>query len=305
VDELRARVANQVSARRARELLQRELASSKGDLAELAREVTFRKHELESVVASLRIAHEQAERALRVKADFLSLASHELRTPLTTLLLNIDQLRRADPAADRRQVIAERLRESARRLSELVDSLLEYARIERGRLSVVSTEVDLPALCEAVLAEHRPQAAHKQLALVLRVAPALAPAQSDPRLLRLVLSNLVGNAVKFTSEGRVDVELGSDGCRHRLRVRDTGPGIAAEDLPRIFEPWSHLEPLRGKHTPGFGLGLALCRQMARALGGEIEVDSKPGGGSAFTLTLPPLALLPAPTSEQPVSASMR
>jgi signal transduction histidine kinase len=120
----------------------------------------------------------------------------------------------------------------------------------------------------------------------------LAPAEpmpilhSDPALLRVVISNLIGNAVKFTREGIVTVYLRNADGAHIIEIRDTGIGIAEADFPRIFEPFEQLEPLRRKTIPGVGLGLSLVRQIVDALGGTIEVQSVVGNGSMFRVTLP-------------------
>ena len=110
--------------------------------------------------------------------------------------------------------------------------------------------------------------------------------ETDRRLLRLVLANLVGNAVKFTERGSVTVSLGHSADTHSFEVSDTGPGIPPEDQRRIFDPFEQLDPIRHKHVPGVGLGLALVQQLVTALGGEITLESQVGRGSAFKVTLP-------------------
>jgi signal transduction histidine kinase len=178
---------------------------------------------------------------------------------------------------------------STGRLHELIESLLEYARIEGGRLRIEVEDVDARALCQDVIDELAPQAEQKHLALrLVQDGASPPPLRSDPRLLRLVIVNLVGNAVKFTHEGEVLILVSHDGDAHRICVRDSGPGIPEEDQERIFEPFEQMEPIPHKHTRGVGLGLSIVKEMVEALSGRIELASTVGVGSAFTVVLPPL-----------------
>jgi signal transduction histidine kinase len=245
-----------------------------------------------------------------MKTSFLRMVSHELRTPLTSLKLNLERLTRSreEPRSERSRRLRgalgsmrERQDEmickiaaSAGRLHELIESLLEYARIEGGRLRVEVEDVDARALCQDVIDELLPQAEQKGLALRLTHANAVDPGtdapllRSDPRLLRLVIVNLVGNAVKFTQEGEVLVFVSHSLGAHRICVRDSGPGIPVEDHERIFEPFEQMEPILHKHTRGVGLGLSIVKEMVEALSGRIELASELGAGSTFTVVLPPL-----------------
>ena len=290
-DELRARVGNLITMKRARHLLQREVASQQRDLEGLAEQVTRRKRELETALESAQVAHDHAERASRTKTTFLGLVSHELRTPLTALQTYLYVLGRqdADTLSPRHVKIVRFMTSAARRLFTLVDSLLEQARIESGRLAAHLEPVDLAALAEAVVEEFRMPADEKKIVLSLSAAPGLPPLVTDCRLVRLILSNLIGNAIKFTEEGAVEVTLAHEDGAHRLAVQDSGPGIPAEQQATVFEPFEQLEQLAHKHTPGVGLGLALVKEMVSALGGRIELDSEPGVGSTFSVVLPAAA----------------
>lgn len=288
-EELRARVGNLIVMKRAREVLQQELDTQLRDLEALAREVSFRKRELQASLEAMRVAREQAERASRVKTDFLRLVSHELRTPLTAISGYLQILRRTSAGAlsEAQQQLVQKIARSTDRLQDLIESLLEYARSESGRLTVQVAPFDLAVLVTEVVEEVRPQAEQKGLALNLTFADAhLPPLESDARLVRLILINLVVNAVKFTVRGGIEISLAHVGGQHRITVRDTGVGIRPEHQAIIFEPFSQVESVNDKHKPGFGLGLALVRQMVDALGGQIELHSEVGVGSTFTVYLP-------------------
>jgi signal transduction histidine kinase len=289
VEELRVRVANQVSMQRTRRLLQQELESQSRDLEQLAAAVTFRKRELEQALEATQIARDMAERAGQARADFLRLVSHELRSPLTVLDLQLQLLQRGHGGelTERQQAIVRRMSGAGARLLELIESLLEHARIESGRLVTHVAAFDLNDLAAKTIEELRPQADQKRLELTQAPAPDLPWLRSDARLVRLILVNLLSNAVKYTEQGRVEVRLWHADGAHRLTVQDTGPGIAPDRLEIIFEPFAQLEAVRQKHTPGVGLGLSLVRRMVEALGGQIQLQSDMGRGSAFTVTLPP------------------
>lgn len=174
------------------------------------------------------------------------------------------------------------------RLIGLVDSLLAYTRAESGRLEVRPEQFDLAALAAEVIDELRPQAQQKLLELGLAPLAAPLPAVvSDPRLVRIVLMNLTVNAVKFTERGSVQIALAAGPGGHEVAVHDTGPGIAPEDLPRVFEPFEQVDGAQ-RRSAGVGLGLSLVRSIVDALGGTIEARSSPQG-SVFTVRLPPHA----------------
>ncbi len=283
--ELRARAAALIATKRARELLQDELASESLDVELLARDLTLRKRELDLALESARAARDLAERESRLKTSFLNLVSHELRTPVTSLLLQVELARRL-AANDQQTTFAKRMYATTRRLTDLIVSLLDYAAIESSKLEVNVETFDPRELAREVQEDLEPQARLKGLELELDVPEELPPLESDQRLLRLVLVNLVGNAVKFTRQGAITVLLKSGSGAHSFEVRDTGPGIPPEDRQRIFDPFERLEPIRKKHAPGVGLGLAVVQQLVAALGGEIALESEVGRGSAFKVILP-------------------
>jgi signal transduction histidine kinase len=186
----------------------------------------------------------------------------------------------------------EKIQASWRRLSQMVEGLLEHSRLRSGRLALTPETFAAPELAREVVAELEPQAAQKGLALEL-VAQDGVTFTSDPRIIRIVLANLVANAVKFTERGRVEVAVRRGTGTLELSVSDTGPGIPEADRGRIFEPFEQVEDSRRKHLPGVGLGLALVKQLTEALGGTVELSSQVGVGSRFTVKLPELAPIAA------------
>jgi len=215
--------------------------------------------------------------------------SHELRTPLTAIRTYLHLLERDGAASllPRQRSMVEKTVRSSARLLALVESLLEYTRAESGQLVTDVAPLDLGALAADVVEEMRPLAEQKQLALHVAAPPALPPLLSDAQLVRLILVNLIGNGIKYTEQGGVEVSVSHDEGVHRLAVIDSGPGIPADRQRVIFEPFTQLEPVRHKHTPGVGLGLALVERMVAALGGRVELRSELGCGSEFTVVLPP------------------
>jgi signal transduction histidine kinase/PleD family two-component response regulator len=237
-------------------------------------------------------ARQAAEQASRAKTTFLSLVSHELLTPLTSIRLQIDRLERSDDGLAGHQLhILGQLARAEGRLHDLVDALLEHTRIESGYLEITPEPLDAVTLLREVVEDLQPRAQTKGLLLRLLDPGADPPIRlrTDRRLLRLIGSNLIDNAIKFTDAGRVEVSLTTDGSLFRLTVADTGRGIPPEDIARIFVAFEQLERIRHKHTPGVGLGLALVKRLAEVLGGTVEVSSQLGVGSRFTVSMPELA----------------
>ena len=288
VEEVRARVANLVAMKLAREVLQAEVQTQTRDLGALAREVTSRKRELEAALELARRARADAERASEVKTSFLRLVSHELRTPLTSVHLQLQRLARdADsPMTPRQKETVRRATFAVTRLTGLVEALLYEAQIASGRLAAQIEDVDVDALVRAVLEEARPPAEDKGLELRLREEQHVPWVQTEPRFLRLIVTNLVGNAVKYTPAGLVEVAIlpRSDGLR--VEVHDSGPGIPPDDQARVFEPFERGEGVSEQFVPGVGLGLSVVRDLANAIGARVELRSAPGSGSTFTVVLP-------------------
>jgi len=287
-EELRVRARNLAAVKRSRDVLEGELAIRGRDLEAAARELARRKRTLELALDAAQVARDQAERASKVKSVFLGMASHELRTPLTAMLLALEVLKaeRGGPLAPKQRENVRRIELAARRLLALVESLLEYTRVESGRLVVKPEPCDLGALASEVVDEALPQAQRKLLVLRVDASPDLGPLETDPRLVRLVLVNLVVNAVKYTERGEITVAVRAEASGRSLEVRDTGPGIPPEEQRRIFEPFEQLGAGPTRTTQGVGLGLSLVKGVVEALGGKLSISSTPGRGSTFRVTLP-------------------
>ncbi len=257
---------------------------------ELVRDIASRKRELHSALESARVARELAERAASATSDFTSILSHELRSPLTALQLSIEHLQRSkeSPTAPEQQPILRRMLASVARLSALTESVVLHGAIRSGSVTVQSKVFDASALMHDVIEELRWYTEEKGIVLQLVEPGSLPPLYSDPQLVRLILLNMIGNVIEFSEEGRIESSISAGGGRHRVEVRDCGPGIAAGDRLRIFESFERLRGAKRAQqgVPGLGLGLALVREVALALGGTLELSSETGRGSTFSVTLP-------------------
>jgi signal transduction histidine kinase len=286
-DELLARVKNLITIKRTRDLLQTEVEAQRDDVETLSRDVILRKRELERALSDAREARQAAELASRAKSDFLSLVSHELRTPIASIELQLERLLRgtAGSVSEEQLAILARIGRSSARLLDMVEQLLEFARVESGRLNVQHAPVDLVAAVREVVEELKPRAEAKSVELLLTTQSEALSVETDLRLLRLIAVNLIDNAIKYTDEGRIDVTLGRSREGVVLRVIDTGHGIDRSHQELIFQPFEQLEPVRSKRERGVGLGLTLVRSIANALGAKVSLESQEGAGTAFTVTL--------------------
>ncbi|MCA1612973.1 MAG: PAS domain-containing protein [Acidobacteria bacterium] len=240
------------------------------------------------------------ERLERVRQEFLSNVSHELRTPLTAILTFAETLEGGavdDPQDGRRFVSV--IRRNAERMHTLVEDILELSAIESGITQVEPTRLRLSPAVQEVLGALAAKAAARGVKLVNDV-PAGAVVSADPRRLEQMLLNLIDNAIKFNREGGQVIVGHEAGEQDRVSVSDTGEGIPAAHLPRIFERFYRADRARSREIGGTGLGLAIVKHLARAHGGEVSVRSDAGAGSTFTIELPRAR----PPVEQPdVSAS--
>jgi signal transduction histidine kinase len=220
----------------------------------------------------------------RVKNEFLATASHDLKNPLTAVIGYSDLLERVGSLTAQQAAFLGRIKSAARQMHELVQDLLDLARMDLG-VQLSLERWDLGALADEVADEFRPQAAAKRQAL--SVTEAEAPVMADPARLRQVLRNLIGNAVKYTPEGgRIEVLVSQPDGLAQLQVRDTGLGIPSGDLPYIFDKFYRVQAEDRQGIEGSGLGLAIVKAIVDQHAGTVAVESEVGQGTCFTVSLP-------------------
>jgi CheY-like chemotaxis protein len=251
-------------------------------------------------------ARDAADQANRAKSEFLANMSHEIRTPMTAILGYADLL--ADPNLTPQQIAdhVQTIRRNGHHLITIINDVLDLSKIEAGRLSLESIEVDPATIARDVVGLMGERARARGIELDLRFRSEIpASIRTDPTRLRQILFNLVGNAVKFTDSGRVMlvVETSYDGDAIpilEMKVIDTGVGIAPDQMTGLFNPFQQADASVTRRFGGTGLGLAICSRLAKLLGGNLSVNSEVGRGSCFTLTLPLRGQMP--TLVQPASA---
>ena len=233
-----------------------------------------------------------AEAANRAKDEFLANMSHEIRTPMTAVLGFSDVLLMSpELSASEQRSFLEGIQKNGKALLGLIDDILDLSRIEADRLPLEKTDCPVRQIVDDVMSVVRGQAEQKRLSLdVDYKVPLPETIHTDPARLRQVLVNLMGNAVKFTSQGGVRITIGctrdTDGTgRMRFAVSDTGIGVPADKINELFQPFVQVDASPTRRYGGTGLGLAISKRLAKALGGDIEVTSQLGTGSTFTLTI--------------------
>lgn len=236
-------------------------------------------------------ALQQAESASRAKSEFIASTSHELRTPLNAILGLSEILLDGThgPISPEQAESVRGIEESGRHLLSLINDILDLAKIEAGKFELDRAEVDLDEVCEASLRLVRPGAEKKRLRLSCIRHAAQAALVADPRRLKQILVNLLGNAVKFTPDGgSVSLEVTASEAQAEIlfTITDSGIGIAQDQLGRLFVPFQQLDGSFQRRHAGTGLGLVLVRRMAALHGGRVLVESEPGVGSRFTVALP-------------------
>jgi signal transduction histidine kinase len=273
-----------------------ELARRTEQAQGLAGEVERANHELRAALAGAEAARERAEEATRAaeaaaraRGEFLAVMSHELRTPLNAVggYAELLEMGVHGPMSDPQRAALARIQQSQRHLLALINEILNFTRLEAGQVEYDLAAVPVDAALRDAAALIAPQLEARGIAMTLAgCAPAIS-ARADADKVRQVLLNLLSNAAKFTrSGGSVVVDCAAAGDRVHLRVRDSGIGIPADQLERIFEPFVRVDQRLTRTTEGVGLGLAISRDLARGMGGELGAESVVGTGSTFTLTLP-------------------
>jgi CheY-like chemotaxis protein len=232
---------------------------------------------------------ETFDRMTLARSEFLANMSQELRTPLTAVL-GFSQLIREQPdLTDESRAYLDRVSDAGRVLLAIVGDILDFSKLEAGQIEIKRRPVSPARVATDALNQFALQAADKDVGLAavgLETLPAVVPLDADR--LRQILLNLIGNAMKFTEDGSVTLEGAYDPVKGRLSfaVVDTGPGIVAADVPRLFQRFARVDGSSARKHGGTGLGLAICKGLVDAMGGEIGVDSEPGQGSRFWFFVP-------------------
>jgi signal transduction histidine kinase len=237
------------------------------------------------LVAELHSAYNELNELDRMKTDFISIAAHELRTPLSVILGYAMFLK--DDASGKMKEQLDIVLQSAMHLRSLIDDMLNLRQVDQGQATLELETFSIQDLVLSVVDEIRSIAEAKGLQLALSVPDEPLMIEADRSKLNIVLVNLLSNAIKFTDTGgRIGVRAGGDNDAAWFAVWDTGIGIPLESQHRIFDRFYQVEPSLARHYEGMGLGLSIAREMVQLHQGHIKVDSVPGQGSAFTVTLP-------------------
>lgn len=278
-------------ARRTKALLRQEVATLRQRVAELETTNAQLREEIsvrQQTEEALRHTAEEVEAANQEKSGFLATLSHELRTPLqvimgyTSILLEEE----GEHGAGEQATFLQRIDCSAQEILELITTVLDLSRIEVGQLHVQIEQVPIREVLEAVATESQGLFEQSGLSFEWRSAPDLPSVYTDAGRLKVVLKNLIGNAVKFTEEGSITLEARAQDEGIEIRVTDTGIGIPDEALSVIFEPFRQVESTSARQRRGSGLGLYIVKRWLELLGGSISVESEVGRGSTFRVWIP-------------------
>jgi PAS domain S-box-containing protein len=278
LQELAAELEQQVEEGQS---LQEELEQANEGLQESLAEAERLKTEAEA-------ARAEAEQANKAKTQFLATMSHELRTPLNAIAGYVDllELELRGPITPEQRIDLTRIKRSQAKLLNLIDEVLDLAKLESGRLQFDFEDVRLDDLLASLETFVAPKLGEKRLTYSLESCGDNVVVRIDREKVEQVLLNLLSNAVKFTDRGEIRLVCRADGDSVRVEVRDTGHGVRGELLDTIFEPFVQGDRNLTRKAPGTGLGLSISRQLSRAMGGDIVVESTVGKGSTFTLVLP-------------------
>src|SRR5947207_2548894 len=265
--------------------LYEQVKAASEQLEEKVREATgelVRRNEL------LQRQHFELEQASQLKSQFLANMSHEFRTPLNAILGYTSMLLQGvsgDMSPPQKNKML-RVDSNARHLLSIINDILDISRIEAGKMPLHLEEVEIAALVGELLAEVEPLIQKARLQVLTDLQPGLQPAWSDRQKVKQIVLNLLTNAIKFTPQGQVRVRVRADEDEVRIAVQDTGIGIAEQDYEKVFEDFRQADSSVTREYGGAGLGLAICRRLARMLDGRIELESRLGVGSTLTLVIP-------------------
>lgn len=244
--------------------------------------------ELHTLNEDLEKAREGALAATRAKSKFLAQMSHELRTPMNSIIgftqLMIEDAE--DPPNQKRAGRLEKVDRNAQNLLALLNDLLDVSKIEAERLTLDCASVDVAALVRECVESAQPLLQNDQVRLTQHIQSKLPLWKGDQVRLRQIVTNLLSNSAKFTEHGCIAVRVGTQDGHMIIEVEDSGIGISAEDLPRVFRQFEQVDSSNARRASGTGLGLAICRRLCELMGGRIAVESELGVGSCFTVRLP-------------------
>ena len=295
---LNARITG-ILAYRQTQLLAKQLECQNSDLEAQKNELTAQAAELNHQNLELEAQKIQLGEASRLKTSFISNMSHELRTPLNSViaLSGVLYRRLANQIPQEEHSYLAVIERNGKQLLELINDILDLSRIEAGREETEITRFEMNALISEVVSIIEPMARQKNIALINNPTPEPILIQSDVSKCRHILQNLVNNAVKFTETGKVEIAIQRINDSIQIAVCDTGIGISAENIPLIFDEFRQVDSSTSRRYGGSGLGLAIAKKYTQMLGGSIAVESSPGHGSVFTLSLP-IKIIPGSFANQ-------
>jgi CheY-like chemotaxis protein/signal transduction histidine kinase len=281
-----------------------ELEQTNTQLEEQAQQLEVQRDDLVRTGAAVELKARELEQASRYKSDFLANMSHELRTPLNSLLI-LSKLLGDNPQhnlSDEQVQFARTIQSSGNDLLNLINDILDLSKIEAGHIEVRAETVSLTRLAGDLRQTFGPIAGERQVTFAIDIAEDCPPAIiTDRQRLEQILKNLLSNAFKFTEKGRVDLRVRRAGASLSLAVADSGIGVSPEQHQAIFEAFRQADGSINRRYGGTGLGLSISRELARLLGGAIALESEPGEGSTFTVTIP-LVYDPAGVGPRPEPA---
>lgn len=290
----------------AHENLQAANSMLEGRVLERTRELEDRNRQLKELSDELMLARDQAMEASKAKSSFLANMSHEIRTPLNSVVAITELLLKTNLSSDQLE-FADIIKSSSKALLEIVQDILDFSKIEAGRAELADEEFDLRSVVDSVRNVLGAKADEKHLVLSTAISGHLpVPLRGDAARIKQILLNLVGNSIKFTTDGRIELHIDSQPkehgrCELQFTVTDTGIGLAEGTAEKLFEPFMQADGSITRRFGGTGLGLSICRELVQLMGGEIGVRSTEGSGSLFWFNIAlqhsPDAVIVDPTSD--------